>query len=469
MAKPTLLLIPAAAIALGAWWWNSGSRGAAPTAPGAAASAPASASTPTAAGTGRAVQTVSVYVAQRQDVPVSAEANGTVVALDDVSLNAQVAATIREVRVRSGQTVRRGDVLFVFDDRVEQANLDKARAQVLRTQAALADLDRQVRRAQELREQNFLAPSAVDSLQGQMDVQRATLAADQAAIKSAETALSFSTVRAPISGRAGLVTLSPGALVMPSSAPLVTLTQLDRVGVNFTLPEAQLQNLLQSQRGKTPLEVTIVPAGGGSRSGAGPAATAAAAAAAPAPGASSATAAAVPASVSAPPGQGPSAGQPVKGTVRFVDSSIDATTGTIKARADFDNRQQFLWPGQSVRLRLTLRTLEDAVVIPQAALILRGSDRSVYVVGADKTAQMRPVQVRQGHGELVVVEGVQPGEKIVVDGKQNLRPGGAVRDVPMVAEGSGRRGAAGSAGAASGAASGSAGSAPAVAASGARP
>lgn len=458
MAHPTLLLIPATALALGAWWWSPGGSAdaVAATATGAA-SAPAAASGASGgAGSGRGVQTVGVYVAQKQDVPVNAEANGTVVALDDVSLNAQVAATLREVRVRSGQTVRRGDVLFVFDDRVEQANLEKARAQVLRTQAALADLDRQVRRAQELRDQNFLAPSAVDSLQGQIDVQRATLAADQAAVKSAETALSFSTVRAPISGRAGLVTLSPGALVTPSSAPLVTLTQLDRVGVNFTLPEAQLQSLLQSQRGKAPLEVAIVPAGSGNRSGA--------TAAVPAPGAGSAAAAPPLKSAASTQGSSTSTGQPPKGVVRFVDSSIDAATGTIKARADFDNRQQQLWPGQSVRLRLKLRTLEGAVVIPQAALILRGSDRSVYVVGADKKAQMRPVQVRQGYGELVVVEGVQAGEKIVVDGKQNLRPGGTVRDVPMLTEGggSGRRGAAG-------AASGASGNAAVPAASGARP
>ena len=451
MAKPTLLLIPAAAVALGAWWWSTGGPSAATSAPGAASAASAPAGTAAAAGAGRAVQTVGVYAAQRQDVPVNAEANGTVVALDDVSLSAQVAATIRDVRVRSGQTVRRGDVLFVFDDRVEQANLEKARAQVLRTQATLADLERQVRRTQELREQNFIAQSALDSLLGQVDVQRATLAADQAAVKSAETALSFSTVRAPISGRAGLVTLSPGALVMPSSAPLVTLTQLDRVGVNFTLPEAQLQSLLQSQRGTTPLEVTIVPAGGGNRSGA--------AAAAPASGAGSAAAAPPPASVSPSPAAGASTGQPLKGTVRFVDSSIDATTGTIKARADFDNRQQQLWPGQSVRLRLKLRTLEGAIVIPQAALILRGSDRSVYVVDADQTAQMRPVQVRQAHGELVAVEGLQAGDKVVVDGKQNVRPGGKVRDVPMLSESSGRRAAAGAA-AASGAASATAGARP---------
>ncbi len=445
MAKKSLLLIPLVVTALGAglWWQRQGTSSTAAAATAASATPAASGA---ASGSGRGgVQTVGVFVALKQDVPVQVEANGTVAALNSVDIRPQVSSTVRDVLVKDGQAVRRGDVLFRFDDRADRANLDKARAQLTRDQATLADLERQFKRAQELREQNFIAQSGVDSIQTQVEAQRALLLSDQAAIQSAEVSLSYQTLRAPFNGRAGAVAVSPGSLVTSSTAvPLVTISQLDPVGVTFTLPEAQVQPLLQALRGKTPLEATIVVAGN-------------------ARGGDVAKDAAKNAAKDGTQ-------DAVKGTVKFVDNLVDSATGTIKARAEFDNRAQLLWPGQYVRLRLKLRTLKDAVLIPQAALILRGNDRSVYVVDADRKAQMRPVQVRQNFGELVVVEGVQAGEKVVVDGKQNLRPGGQVRDVPVTPEGGGKRGG-NAAGAASGPAS--AGASDAVpadrSASGARP
>jgi RND family efflux transporter MFP subunit len=123
-----------------------------------------------------------------------------------------------------------------------------------------------------------------------------------------------------------------------------------------------------------------------------------------------------------------SAEKPPTGRVSFVDNLVDSSTGTIKVRAEFDNAQQKLWPGQYVRVRLQLRTLKDATVIPQAAIIQRGSERSVYIVDANKTAQQKPVQIRHSFGDLVVVEGIAPGDKVVLDGKQNLRPGTPVKE-----------------------------------------
>ncbi|HEV6968300.1 efflux RND transporter periplasmic adaptor subunit, partial [Roseateles sp.] len=118
------------------------------------------------------------------------------------------------------------------------------------------------------------------------------------------------------------------------------------------------------------------------------------------------------------------------------DNLVDTATGTIKVKAEFDNKAQALWPGQYVRVRMTLRTLKGATVIPQVAVILRGNERFVYVVAPDDTAQLVPVQVRAGMGEQAVVEGLQPGQQVVVDGKQNLRPGTPVRlQAPVVKPG----------------------------------
>ena len=158
----------------------------------------------------------------------------------------------------------------------------------------------------------------------------------------------------------------------------------------------------------------------------------------------------------------------------FVDNAIDTATGSIKVKAQVTNPTQALWPGQYVTVRMTMRTLSDAVVVPQAAMIIRGNERSVYVVKPDGTVELRTVQPRVPTGEFVVVEGVQAGEKIVVDGKQNLRPGGAVRETPYV-PGAGRRGpptgasGAAASGASGGASGGTSGGAPSGTSGGAAP
>jgi RND family efflux transporter MFP subunit len=120
----------------------------------------------------------------------------------------------------------------------------------------------------------------------------------------------------------------------------------------------------------------------------------------------------------------------IKGRVTAVDNLVDAATGTIKVKAEFDNKAQALWPGQYLRVRVTLRTLKGVTVVPQAAIIMRGNERSVYVVGPDNTAKLVPVQVRQSMGEQAVVEGLDASAQVVMEGKQNLRPGTPLRIQP---------------------------------------
>ncbi|HSW22129.1 MAG TPA: efflux RND transporter periplasmic adaptor subunit, partial [Burkholderiaceae bacterium] len=359
-------------------------------------------------------QTVSVIAAQQRDMPVVVEAAGTVVSLDTVDIRAQVAGSVSEVVVREGQFVRRGDVLFRLDDRADRANLERARAQLLRDQATLADLNRQLARAQDLRAQNFIAQSAVDSVLAQVDAQKAAVAADQAAVRSSEVALSFATITSPLSGRAGAVVVYRGSLVQPTGTPMVTISQLDPIGVSFTLPEAQLAAVLRAS---------------GLHQGGAPPRTAALRARAAASAAGSGTI--VVALPNAERSRG-GASDEMLGRITFVDNAVDTTTGTIRVKGEVPNATHRLWPGQYVTVRMTLRTLSNAIVIPQNAMIIRGNERSVYVVKADATVEARPVQPRYSAGEVVVVEGLEPGEKVVVEGKQNLRPGSAVRETPYV-------------------------------------
>lgn len=381
---------------------------------GAVVAADASASGASAAGAG--AQTVSVIAALQRDLPVIVEAAGTVVSLDTVDVRAQVAGSVSEVVVREGQFVRRGDLLFRLDDRADRANLERARAQLLRDQATLADLNRQLTRAQELRAQNFIAQSAVDSVLAQVEAQRAAAAADQAAIRSSEVALSFDTITSPLSGRAGAVVVYRGSLVQPTGAPMVTISQIDPIGVSFTLPEAQLAAVLRASGVQQGLAAPR-NAAAGTR---------------PAMAASAAGSGTIAVSLpNAERGRG-GADDDLIGRITFVDNAVDTTTGTIRVKGEVPNSAHRLWPGQYVTVRMTLRTIPGAVVIPQNALIIRGNERSVYVVKADATVEARPVQPRYNAGEVVAVDGLEPGEKVVVEGKQNLRPGSAVRETPYM-------------------------------------
>ena len=366
-----------AIVAAGGWWWQGRGGSGEGAAGGKGANAARS-------------QAVTVFTVRQQDMPVQAEAAGTVVPLNTVEVRPQVSTTVRSVAIQEGQFVRQGELLFTLDDRSDQANLEKARATLLRDQATLADLERQWRRNQELLAQNFVSQGALDSVQAQRDAQLALVASDKAAVRAAEVSLGYNTVRAPLSGRAGAIAVHPGSLVSPTGDPLVTISQIDPIGVSFTLPEVQLPALLgegPAQRQALPVTVLRKAADGHEAA-------------------------------------------PMTGQLSFLDNTVDSTSGTIKLKARLSNPAQALWPGQYVTVRLTLRTLKDVAVLPQAALIIKGEAREVYVVGADQKATLRPVTVLNNDGAWAAVSGVKPGEQVVMEGKENLRPGGSVHVMP---------------------------------------
>lgn len=322
---------------------------------------------------------VNVVAPLRQDVPVVLQASGTVTPISSVELHPQTTSTLRKVHIREGQFVKAGELMFSLDDRSENANVGKAAAQMARERAALADLERQYQRSVELFEQKFIAKSALDTLRSQVESARAGLKAGAAALQAEQVAASYSTIRAPMAGRVGAINVFPGSLVQPATL-LTSVTQLDPVNVSFTVPEAALGELLAAQRQGA---VAVEASAGGA--------------------------------------------EPVRGKLSFIDNTVDPQAGAIRVKAQFDNRDTRLWPGQFATARITLQTLKDAVVIPQSAIITTTRGTSVYVVGADQAAQSVPVTRLHSFGLNAAVSGLAGNEQVITEGKQNLRPGGKVR------------------------------------------
>ncbi len=345
--------------------------------PGASAAAsPAPAASGAASLPGGAAVSVTTVPALQRDVDVMLQATGTVTALNSVDIRPQVSGVITKVHIREGQFVKAGQPLFTLDTRADDVNLAKARAQLAKDTASLADAQRQLARSRDLLAQNFISQGAVDTNQTLVDAQQAVVAASRAAIDAAQVALSYNRINAPAAGRAGAINVFAGSTVQPAGTVLVTITQLDPIAVSFALPQRNLGDALQTLRsgGKV---IAVLPEGRGQASG----------------------------------------------KLQFVDSAVDASSGTVRVKAAFDNAKEALWPGAFVSVRLAIQTLKDAVVVPQAAVIQSARGAIVYLVDAENKAVARRVDVLYATGPDAVVSGVRGGERVVLDGRQNLRPG----------------------------------------------
>lgn len=350
---------------------------------GAPNTAPMAAASAASGAAGGPPVSVTTSTARTQDLAVSLAATGTVTALSAVDVKPQMSGVVRQVHVREGQSVRAGQLLFTLDDRTEQANVAKAAAQVARDEAALADARRQLERSRELLAQGFVSQGSVDAAQANADAQAALAQADRAALAAARVALSNARVSAASAGRIGSIPVFAGTAVLAGQTTLTTLTQLDPIAVSFSLPQRHLGDALAALAGGgAPVSATL-----------------------------------------------PDSGARLQGRLSFVDSQVDAASGTVKAKAVFANPGARLWPGAFVEVSMTARSLPRAVVIPQAAVIETARGPRVYVV-AEGRAEARPVRVLHAEGALAAVQGVQPGERVVLDGRQNLRPGAAVAERP---------------------------------------
>ncbi len=351
--------------ALGGWWWFGNSRSQEAQAKRAPAPIP-----------------VVTARAESRDVPVRVKANGTVTALQSVELHAQITRTVREVHIREGQNVQKGDLLFSFDARADEANIRKAQAQVEKDRADLATAQRSLERQRELFRQKFISQAALDTAQNQVDTLNGQLAVDQAALEATRVQRGYTEIRAPFSGRTGAIGVRSGSLVQPNSAVLVTISQIDPITVSFTLPEKELPGLQQALRLGS-VAVAASPQDGGEK---------------------------------------------FTGKLTFVDNAVDTATGTIRVKAEFANREARLWPGMYVNVELAPRTLANATVIPAQAVQTGPESRFVYTVGDDRKVTSRKVTLAYLEEGFAVVDGLAPGTRIVVEGAQNLRPGSTVAE-----------------------------------------
>ena len=329
--------------------------------------------------------TVATVLAQKRDFDVKLSANGVVTALNTVEIRPQVSSTIATVHIKEGQFVRKGELLFTLDNRVDQVNLAKAQAQLDKELATLADNRRQFNRSKDLFEKNFLAQSAVDSSQTVVQAQQAVVTGAKSAVAAAAVSLTYTQIVAPASGRTGIINVYPGTLVQAngSAAPMVTITQMDPIAITFALPQRNLPDALASMKRGDSFVLARLP----------------------------------------------DSSLQTKGKLQFIDNAIDAASGTVKVKAVFENKEMKLWPGAYADVELSVQTIKDAIVVPQDAIIVGAKAKSVYVVDVDGKAALRQVNVLHSFGSDVVLSGIVAGEKVILEGKQNLRSGASVKEL----------------------------------------
>ena len=344
--------------------------------------AAAAAGKPAGQGGGQAVP-VTTQEAVEKPFDVVLEAAGTVTPVSMVDIRPQMSGVIRQVHVKEGQTVQAGQLLFTLDTQLDQANLAKAQAQLLKDQAALADAQRQYKRAQDLVAQNFMSRGAADTAQANVESLQAVVNADRAAVDAAKVPVSYGQVRAAVSGRLGGVPVYVGSVVKVNDTSLGTIVQTDVVDVAFSVPQDSLPALLArlGQAEKPTVDVMV-----------------------------------------------PQGGQTVTGQLSFVDNAVDAATGTVKVKARVNNAKAQLWPGQFVRARLQTQHLDKAILVPVQALVQNPRGTAVFVVREGK-AHVQPVKVLAVQSDMAAVSGLEPGSKVVVDGRQNVRPNAPVSEI----------------------------------------
>jgi multidrug efflux system membrane fusion protein len=327
---------------------------------------------------------VTVAAVAVQSVPFRVQAIGNVEALSTVSVRARVDGQIVEVNFKEGEEVRKGSVLFRIDPRPYEAALRQAEATNARDIAARDQAQSQERRYKDLLEKNFVSKDAYAQFRTNADTAAAVAEASKAAVDSTRLNLEYCTIRSPIDGYPGKIQIQLGNLVKANdTTALVVLNQVHPIYVSFAVPEQTLP-AIRSYMSAGPLTVDARP----------PNATKSAA----------------------------------SGKLIFVDNAVDSTTGTIKLRGQFANKENSLWPGQFVNVTVTLYDQRDAVVIPSQAIQNGPNGEYVFVVKPDMTAEMRKIKSDRTEGDSVIVaSGLKGGEQVVTHGQLKLTPGARVR------------------------------------------
>lgn len=327
---------------------------------------------------------VTVVTASARDVPVYATALGTVAARNTVTVSPQVGGQLLSLDFREGDRVRKGQVLARIDARALQASYDQAAAAKRQNEALLATARNNYARSSSPAYAQYVAKTDLDTLRNQVAQYQAAVAANEASMRAAQVQLQFTRVLAPIDGIAGIRGVDVGNIVSTAST-IVTLTQIQPIYVSFNLPEVQLPALRQAQAAG-PVEIAALD-----RTDAHPLAE--------------------------------------DGRLDVVNNLIDADAGTFAARAVFPNADGALWPGQFVNVRVRMKTLANAVVVPAQA-IQRGPDGDyVYLVQSDDTVKVQTVVqgVEVDDSNVQVASGLKVGDRVVTEGQFRLKPGAKVK------------------------------------------
>lgn len=379
------VFLAVAAGGYGAWWWWQQSGAAAAEGKGGKA----------AKGKGKgAALIVKATVAVVKPMPVMIEAVGTVEPEHSVQVRAQVSGVLQSVLFKEGDKVQAGQLLFQIDPRTFQASYNQAQAQLARDQAQLENSRVQRDRLEPLLKREFITQQEFDVAVTSTKSLEATVAADRALLEQAQIQLEFSRIRAPIAGRTGALAVKPGNLVPAAGggAPLVTINSTDPILVSFSIPERQLEEIRSHQNEKD-MRIEILPDRGG------------------------------------PPA--------AEGKLVFIDNTVTTQTGTVLLKTRVVNKDEPLWPGQFVNVRIILKIEPEAVVVPEAAVQPGQEGSFVYLIDADSKVQVQPVKIsRQIGGDVVIASGVKPGAQIITEIPQALQPGITVRVAGAESKGS---------------------------------
>ena len=321
---------------------------------------------------------VTVKPVEKADFPVYLTGLGTVQGFNTVVVRTRVDGQVDQIAFKEGQLVNQGDLLAEIDPRPFQAALAQAKAKKAQDEANLANANLDLQRYTKLGE--FATRQQTDTQRSTVAQLTAQIAADDAAVFNAQTQLDYTTIKAPISGIAGLRQVDVGNIVNASTQTgIVTIAQIEPIAVVFTAPEEQLPYINEGQSIQ-PLKVIAITT---------------------------------------------DRKKPLaEGTLAVVNNQVDSTSGTIRLKAVFDNKNHALWPGQSVSTRLLVKTLKDATVVPDDAIQHSTDGLYAYIVNQDNKAELRKVKVSQSiDGRSVVDEGLSPGQQVITGGQFKVQPG----------------------------------------------
>lgn len=370
-SRPILWILVIAAVAgAGYFGWQRYSASQAAKAQAAQKGAPRVAAVP-----------VSIAPVQKVDFPVYLTGLGTVQGFNTVQVRTRVDGQIDKIAFTEGQMVKQGDLLVEIDPRPFQAVLDQAKAKKAQDEANLANANLDLQRYTKLGE--FATRQQTDTQRSTVAQLTAQIAADEAAISNAQTQLDYTQVKSPITGVAGLRQVDIGNIVNASSQTgVVTIAQVEPITVIFTAPEDQLPYISEGQKSGELKVIAFTTDGKKTLA---------------------------------------------EGKLAVINNQVDTTSGTIRLKAVFDNKEHTLWPGQSVSTRLLVRTLKDATVVPDDAVLHSTNGLYAYTVGQDNKAEVRKLKVSYSiDGRSVVDEGLSAGQQVITGGQYKVQPGSLV-------------------------------------------